>query len=88
MREIAEAYGVARFSLVKLDIEGAEFEVLNDENSALLDRLVMEIHEEVGSVQKLVKRLLEAGLQVRMISGKGPYLFQSYLYARCANIIS
>jgi FkbM family methyltransferase len=76
LSDILEAHGVERCSLLKLDCEGAEFDILETAEDKVLrriDRIVMEVHEMPGcSMQDIVLRLKSAGFESR---SEGPILW-------------
>jgi FkbM family methyltransferase len=58
-----------RYDLVKLDVEGAEFEIVEAtplDVLAAVPRLVAEVHREAGDPGRLCGRLTEAGLTVAL----------------------
>lgn len=73
---ILETYRIERCSLLKLDCEGAEFDILQSTDDSLLrriDQIVMEVHEMPGrSMHDIVLRLKSAGFESR---SEGPILW-------------
>jgi FkbM family methyltransferase len=75
-----------RYDLIKLDVEGAEFDVVADtplEVLARIRRLVGEVHRLAGDPEKLRSRLEQAGLVVTLIEGED--LHHSLITARGAD---
>jgi FkbM family methyltransferase len=60
--EVIDRAGFDRVDLMKIDVEGAEFDLI-DEDGWLerVDRLVLEVHPPFGDPVKLLRRLSEAG---------------------------
>jgi FkbM family methyltransferase len=70
LAQVFEGEGVARCDLLKLDCEGAEFEILLNTPPAVLsciDRVALEYHEQLTgrSSDELIDRLRAAGFTVR-----------------------
>ena len=74
------------YDLIKLDVEGAEFEIVRNtelDDLRRITRLVAEVHERAGNRGVLRNRLEQAGLVVRMIDCEYPA--HSLLVARRTN---
>jgi FkbM family methyltransferase len=72
MQEIMDSVGLDSVDLVKIDIEGAELEVLTSNNDWLerVDSIVMEIHPQVygfTGVDKIIRSLREKGFYVKVV---------------------
>lgn len=69
---------ITRCDLLKVDIEGAEWQFMLDEGDFLsrVDRLVLEIHEKTGEEAKLLKLVNDNGFHElgRRVAGDGVYL--------------
>ena len=66
--ELIENYATNDRVLLKMDIEGAEFDVFKSINPNLLgsiERIVMEVHLKYGSLDAIVDRLRSAGFAVK-----------------------
>jgi FkbM family methyltransferase len=65
--ELLDQSGLHEIGLLKVDIEGSEFEVFMNGDIGFLDNtktLVMEIHPESGNMEDLVSRVRSAGFVV------------------------
>ena len=82
--DLMQRLGMDRIDLLKLDIEGAEFEILESlRTRENVDRIVLELHPTYGNVVKLVESLRSKGYEVSVkpaLVGKGLL----YAYARRA----
>lgn len=61
-------YNLERLSLVKLDIEGGEFELFKESSESSWSRvetIIMEVHEEFGSGRELEQRLRSFGFSIQ-----------------------
>jgi FkbM family methyltransferase len=69
LADVFAEYGVSRCALLKLDCEGAEFDILETAEPSLLERIdqiAMEVHETSGRTKKgLVERLAHCGFESR-----------------------
>jgi len=70
--DIIEKLGYNNIDLLKMDIEGAEIDVLLNNNSWLkyVNRIVMELHPQVyghEGVSKIVRELKERGFEVKIV---------------------
>jgi FkbM family methyltransferase len=73
--------GVTRFDMLKMDIEGSEYEVLRDDNTMQIleeqrPQLLVEFHHRFASYSKadtqdIVARLRRAGFRVAWVSRRG-----------------
>lgn len=77
LAEVLDRYGLDRVNYLKIDCEGAEYEILEetpDEVLARVDRVSMEYHEREGRrVEELGERLQGVGFQVRYFDGHRIY---------------
>ncbi len=82
--------GHVKLDLLKMDIEGAEFEVVNDLLNCRLtvDQLVVEVHPRIGYVfgrsWRLVRSLRRAGFRLFAISDQ--LCEYSFIHERCGNV--
>jgi len=77
-------------SLVKLDIEGEEFNVFNDSSwMAKCDFVTMEVHGDLGNVEELVKQIQEMNFWVRLrdsnLQKTSNYWEAKYIFGRNLN---
>jgi FkbM family methyltransferase len=76
LADIFSEYGISRCPLLKLDCEGAEFDILETADPALLkriDQIAMEVHDMPGRTKKgLVERLNSGGFDSRI---EGPIVW-------------
>jgi FkbM family methyltransferase len=76
LADIFERFGIDRCSLLKLDCEGAEFDILEtspEEVCDRIDQIAMEVHEMPGrSMESIVARLRHLGFDSRR---EGPILW-------------
>lgn len=88
MDELIDRFGLTRIDLLKIDIEGSEFDLFRkDRFLGMVQRLVMEVHSEFGDVASLVRSIEKHGFAVELLDNDG-YLTESlpppapgYLYA-------
>ncbi len=86
MSDIIERFLVPRIDLLKIDVEGSEFHVLEgikDEHYNSINQIVAEIHDVTNDsteVKNLLDNLKDKGYDV--IMAPCSYLFNYYLYAR------
>lgn len=76
-----KAAGVTRFEMLKMDIEGSEYEVLQDDKTMQIvkeqqPQLLVEFHHRFASYSKadtrgVVARLREAGFRIAWVSRRG-----------------
>lgn len=66
MRELIGTYGIERISFFKIDIEGGEYPLLQNDNDWLerVDNIAMEVHRDEGDAAALVESLRRAGFDV------------------------
>jgi FkbM family methyltransferase len=88
--EFIAAYGIDRIGLLKMDVEGGEFAVLDaDEDLTWLrqvDQLAIELHGSHGDVPAMIGRLRGAGLAVDLSDDFGQRVAatsSSVAYAYC-----
>ena len=68
LEEIVNSYG--SIDLLKIDVEGAEFEIFNHTDVGLLKRIrmmVAEIHLQHGDLSSIVEKLRSAGFRVKVV---------------------
>jgi FkbM family methyltransferase len=68
LEEIMDSYG--SIDLLKIDIEGAEFEVFNHIDLEILNRIKMivgEMHLQHGDINSIVDKLRSAGFRVKQV---------------------
>jgi hypothetical protein len=61
--------------LVKVDCEGAEFDIFNGIDCSVLRRarrLVVEFHRTAGDPESLLQRFADSGFHARILAGSGP----------------
>ncbi len=81
---------IGRIGLLKMDIEGSEFTVLDDADRldwlSQVDQLAIEVHPEHGDVNRIRRTLLRHGFQVMTTDDDGltptPIRPAAYVYAR------
>ena len=63
LEKLFEIHGFSQVSLVKMDIEGAEFDVIKEDNQlfAGIDYILGEFHEFAGETKALLARLNKFG---------------------------
>jgi FkbM family methyltransferase len=71
--QIVKMFNGERIDLVKMDIEGAEFDILLDDSRWLksVDNLTMEVHRDIDNPFKIIRGLRQAGFEV---SWKGNHI--------------
>ncbi len=71
--ELTEEHHVEWIDLMKVDIEGSEFELLTEDAAWLgrVDRIAMEVHPPHGSVAELARVLEGHGFDVRLLDNDG-----------------
>ena len=63
---LVKALGLQKVDLLKVDAEGAEFEVIEDTSwAAVVSRVVMEVHHPRGDYRMLVRKLSNVGYRIR-----------------------
>lgn len=88
MGELLAQAGITRINLLKIDIEGSEFDLLSDELTwlASVDRIAMEVHGTYGDVGSLQATLQKAGFRVALVNSEGHSVDSlerdGYLFAR------
>jgi FkbM family methyltransferase len=61
--------------LLKIDCEGAEFDIMASASTCSLrriERIILEFHRTVGDPQSLIARLTAAGFAARILAGEDP----------------
>jgi precorrin-6B methylase 2 len=89
LEELVDRHGLDTIDFLKVDVEGAEFELFRHASGWLprVRRIAMELHPRLGSVDALVRTLADAGFGVRLtdtghrpvrdLGGQSGYLFAS-----------
>lgn len=89
MRELLDRHSVARVDLLKIDIEGSEFNLFEDDTFlSKVNRVAMEVHPPHGDVGALRAQVERHGFRVELLdsegrvadtlrSARGGYLFAS-----------
>lgn len=67
--QLIEKHQLERIDLIKIDIEGSEFDLLRGSPTWLnrITRMVMEVHQEYGDAKELVELLRGSGFVVEII---------------------
>ena len=68
LEEVVDSYGF--IDLLKIDIEGAEFEVFSTIDLEILNRIKMivdEIHLQHGNISSIVNKLKSAGFSAKLV---------------------
>jgi hypothetical protein len=77
LQEIFDRFGLERVNYLKIDCEGAEYDILSETPGSILarvDRVSMEYHEQPGHrVEELGECLRAAGFDVRYFGGHRIY---------------
>lgn len=81
MDDLSKHFGVTKFDLAKIDIEGSEYKLLTERALERIDRLVMELHGSPGDMVRLVAKLKKLDYVVELRHGEGVFQSQTYLYA-------
>jgi FkbM family methyltransferase len=73
IEELMQTYEFQRVDFVKMDIEGAEFDIFRDSVRWLdrVDNLAMEVHNTVGDPREIIQRLQEKGFRVKWLDDGG-----------------
>jgi FkbM family methyltransferase len=73
IEELMSLYGFQHVDFVKMDIEGAEFDIFRDSVHWLdrVDNLAMEVHNAVGDPTQVIERLKQAGFRVKWLDDNG-----------------
>lgn len=84
--ELMDAYDLAHINFLKMDIEGAEFNIFRDAVDWLdrVDDLAMEVHNDIGDPGEIIQRMQEKGFRVKWLDEGGYPVGQraaSYIYA-------
>ncbi|MEO6805463.1 MAG: FkbM family methyltransferase [Edaphobacter sp.] len=84
--ELMKSYGLHHIDFLKMDIEGAEFDIFRDSAKWLdnVDNLAMEVHHAVGNPAEIIDRLQQKGFRVKWLDDAGYPTDQrnaGYLYA-------
>jgi FkbM family methyltransferase len=80
---IMDKYGIQSVDFVKMDIEGAEFDIFRGDVASLkrVKKLSMEVHPDWGSIEDVLRQLISSGFMV----DQRPAFLDShliYVYAR------
>lgn len=84
--ELMEKYDLQHIDFLKMDIEGAEFEMFRDATPwwERVDNLAMEVHRRSGDPAEIIGRLRQVGFQVKWLDDAGYPVAPSqagYIYA-------
>ena len=73
IRNLVDRYAIDRIDLLKVDIEGSEFDLFNDSPEWLecVQRIAMEVHREFGDLGVLVRQLKDNGFDVSLVDNGG-----------------
>jgi len=83
MDRMIKRFDLDRIDLLKVDIEGAEFLMFEDDSWLdIVQRIAMEVHPEFGDLQKVQRKIERAHfhLETRPAAGRG--LWYVYAYRR------
>jgi FkbM family methyltransferase len=71
--ELMKTYGLHHIDFLKMDIEGAEFDIFRDSAQWLdaVDNLAMEVHHNVGNPAEIIDRLQQKGFRVKWLDDAG-----------------
>jgi FkbM family methyltransferase len=73
VEELMQTYGLQHIDFLKMDIEGAEFNIFRDSVHWLggVDNLAMEVHNAVGDPGEIIQRLQQQGFRVKWLDDGG-----------------
>jgi FkbM family methyltransferase len=73
IEELMQTYSLQHVDFVKMDIEGAEFDIFRDSVRWLdgVDNLAMEVHNAVGDPTEIIERLQQKGFRVKWLDDGG-----------------
>jgi FkbM family methyltransferase len=73
VEELLNLYGLHHIDFLKMDIEGAEFDIFRDSVHWLdaVDNLAMEVHNTVGNPEAIIERLEQQGFRVKWLDDAG-----------------
>lgn len=73
VEELLNLYGLHHIDFLKIDIEGAEFDIFRDSVHWLdaVDNLAMEVHNTVGNPEAIIQRLEQQGFRVKWLDDAG-----------------
>lgn len=73
VEELRKIYGLQHIDFLKMDIEGAEFDIFRDSASWLdgIDNLAMEVHNTVGNPEEIIQTLQQKGFHVKWLDDEG-----------------
>ena len=73
VEELMKTYGLQHVDFLKMDIEGAEFDIFRDSVRWLdgVDNLAMEVHNAVGDPTEIIERLQQKGFRVKWLGDAG-----------------
>jgi SAM-dependent methyltransferase len=73
VEELIKTYGLTHIDFLKMDIEGAEFDIFRDSAQWLdaVDNLAMEVHHDVGNPAEIIDRLQQKGFRVTWLDDAG-----------------
>ena len=73
VEELIQLYGLPNVDFLKMDIEGAEFDIFRDSVRWLdgVDNLAMEVHNNVGDPTEIIQCLQQKGFRVKWLDDGG-----------------
>jgi FkbM family methyltransferase len=73
VEELMKTYHIQHVDFLKMDIEGAEFDIFRDSVRWLdgVDNLAMEVHNNVGNPKEIIQRLQQQGFRVKWLDAAG-----------------
>jgi FkbM family methyltransferase len=73
VEELKKTYDLQHIDFLKMDIEGAEFDIFRDSVAWLdgVDNLAMEVHNAVGDPTEIIERLQQKGFRVKWLDDSG-----------------
>jgi FkbM family methyltransferase len=73
IEELIQLYGLPHIDFLKMDIEGAEFDIFRDSVHWLdgVDNLAMEVHNTAGNPEAIIQRLQQRGFRVKWLDDAG-----------------
>jgi FkbM family methyltransferase len=73
VEELKKIYALEHIDFLKMDIEGAEFDIFRDSVRWLdgVDNLAMEVHNNAGDPTEIIQRLQQEGFRVKWLDDGG-----------------